>query len=127
MRQFDKPPEMVDVWCEKHWAPIRDSRPTENPINGLAATEFLFRAFTSRMQTEPPYLHDINEGMEPSLALNKAFVKLAPICCLFPDENINDLRERCRHLRLATTHPNMNDADDGTGLVIPAREIFLPN
>jgi hypothetical protein len=127
MRQFGKPAEEIPIWCMRHWSPVIESRSTDNPINGVAATEFLLRAFMQRQQNEPVYLHDVSEGMEPADALNKAFVNLAPVCCLFPDENIADLRERCRHLRLAITHPDMNDADDGSPIILPEHDIFLPN
>lgn len=126
MRQFGKPSATIELWCHKHWDPVLASRKEIDPINGVAATEFLIRAFIRRVTAGPDFQMAIAEGLDQELAMSKAMADLAPICCLFPDDNIDDLRERCRHMALLKTHPHLNDIDDIKDIEIPRRDILLP-
>lgn len=114
LRKFDAPERKIEIWCHKHFDPVFLSRGTVNPINGMAANEFLLRRFQHDIADSPTYKRDIADGMTDKQAMNKALFNLVPICCLYSDD-IPELLERCRFASLAISHPEMNQADDPEG------------
>jgi len=105
----------IDIMCHRHWDLVEDSRSRWNPINGTALVEFLLRRFILDIEKDPVFLKDLAGGMHPDHAQQKALANLAPICCLYSDDSMQELREACRYDRIAISHPRMNDDDDPEG------------
>lgn len=95
-------PKFIEVWCHKHWDPIEGSKAEPDPIDGVRATELLLKAFERTVMDDPTFKSDILLGrMSEDEAANKALGRLAPVCCLFGDAQMDALRDTCRRSNLA--------------------------
>src|SRR5438105_7462165 len=105
----------IEIFCQRHWSPVLDSRLHLNPINGYAVTTFLLERFLQEIESEPTFLQYLSSGMSKDQATSNMLANLAPICCLYPDDSMQALREACRFNKLAKSHPDLNDLDDPEG------------
>lgn len=95
----------VEQWCEKHWAPIRDSNesgaPPDRRINGMLASVYLLSSFFLDEDTDQRSREadQKQEGKSNAAKMNSLMIEAGPLCCWIGEDGVEQMYRDCTNIK----------------------------